>query len=543
MKKIQILTFALASLFILTACNGGGTTEEECIVRTSDQANTDFVNTPFTDALKFAQADDLEGKKFAGGNVSSIPLSEIDHYGYVSLRSVTDGDTANFIQEGYIDPVTNNYISIKTRFLGINTPESTAKVQPWGKKASLFVKGKLEAAQAAADAESETAGKKVFNIALITDVPVFGDTETSGRWLAFVWYRNNSTSPWRCINLETVEQAYSPNQLFLDSTVCNYRESFEAADAINKKCKYRIHGELDNGYDYEEQVYEATLWHILNHYADIGISDETGSSGVILHVMAQVVGIQGDSMYLRDVVVDQELQDEGKEEYGSLYCYAGFNSSIASILNKFSPTTHPHGIGLVVYFYARATTYSNNIQLSDLQNKTSGKKAFRVITEANIAERNPAYKWSDLKLDTSTVRVEPSLIKTQDDIGAYKYQWIDTEIEIRKVNTSDDDDPAEGSSATSEYWFRAVTSSGTTSYTYYAKIAGTSVYCNLRADASLNPQVLPAIFDSKYGTGQFNVDDADGKVFHVTGYLVSYFDKYQIQLANNYQVYNYIQEV
>ena len=541
MKKSKIIVLALASLFVLASCNNN-----PCITRTAEEANVDFINTPYTDGMKFAQADSLEGKKFAGGDGSNIDEATIDHVGYVSLRSVTDGDTANFIQEGFVDPKTNNYISIKTRFLGINTPESTAKVEPWGKKASLFVKAKLEAAQAAADSETAAAGKKVFNIALVNDAPVFESRETSGRWLAFVWYRNNSSSPWRCINLETIEQAYSKNQLFQDSSICDYRKTFEAADNHNKECGYRVHGEVDNGYDYEEQIYETTLWYVLNNYSKIGISDDTGSSGVILHIMAQVVGIQGDSLYLRDVVVDPELIEQGKEEYGSLYCYAGFNSAIASILSNASPETH--GIGTVVYFYARATMYSGNIQLSDLQNKTIGKRAFRVMTPETIERWHANYKWADLKLNTSTVRMEPSEMTSQEDVGAFKYQWIDTEIEIRKIAPYDDEElnnpqnAIAAPAASDEYWVKASTTTPT-SYTYYAKFAGTNIYCNLRADASLNPQVVPNIFDPKYGTVDFDMDDAVGKTFHVTGYLVSYFEKYQIQLANNYQMFNYIYEV
>ena len=141
--------------------------------------------------MYFAQKDQLEGKKFAGFEGTSY-----DHVGYVSLRSCTDGDTANFVQDGYVDEF-GAYVTIKTRFLGVNTPESTAKVQPWGKKASLFTKGVLEAAQAKADEESAAAGKKIYNIALINSPKTFEEKDSSGgRWLAFIWYRKSSTEKW-----------------------------------------------------------------------------------------------------------------------------------------------------------------------------------------------------------------------------------------------------------------------------------------------------------------------------------------------------------
>ncbi|MDR0934833.1 MAG: thermonuclease family protein [Erysipelotrichaceae bacterium] len=541
MKKLKVAILSLIALFALVGCDQS----PACLTRTADESVVDFVNTPVTDSMKLLQADSLEGKKFAGGEGSNIPAESIDHYGYVSLRSATDGDTANFTQEGFVDAGTNLPISIKTRFLGINTPESTAKVEPWGKRASLFTKHKLEAAQAKADEESIEQGRKVYNIVLITDVTVFGERDSSGnRWLAFVWYRNDSASDWRCLNLELVEQAYSPSQLFLNSEVCPYLDSFSKAEENNKECGYRVFGESDPGFDYTEQVYETTLWYVLNHYEDIGISEE-GSSGLQLHILAQVVGIQGDSMYLRDVNPDIEQTDE---KLASLYCYSGYNSAIASLLNGVSPETK--GVGVVVYFYARATIYSDNIQLSDLKATTTGKRAFRVITENNISKYTNYNSMSELQLSTDTVRMNPATITSQEDVGAYKYQWIDTEIELRTVSPSTDDGEQQSAhrnipvlgAATEEYWVKA-SNTAPISYTYYAKIAGTEVYCNLRADASLNPQVVPTIFDAKYGSTDFNVQDVIGKTFHVTGYLVSYFEKYQIQLANNYQMYNYIYEV
>ena len=168
MKKSKVL-LALLSLTMLVGCKTGtndgpsGKDPEKVAPENPD----DLIVSSETDKLEFAQKDQLEGKKFAGFEGTTY-----DHMGYVSLRSCTDGDTANFVQEGYVDEF-GAYVTIKTRFLGVNTPESTAKVQPWGKKASLFTKHVLEEAQAKADEESAAAGKKVFNIALINSPKTF----------------------------------------------------------------------------------------------------------------------------------------------------------------------------------------------------------------------------------------------------------------------------------------------------------------------------------------------------------------------------------
>ena len=62
------------------------------------------------------------------------PVNALEKY-KVSLNKCVDGDTAWFNLNGKI---------IKTRFLAIDTPESTKKIEPFGKKASDYTCGKLK---------------------------------------------------------------------------------------------------------------------------------------------------------------------------------------------------------------------------------------------------------------------------------------------------------------------------------------------------------------------------------------------------------------
>lgn len=61
-----------------------------------------------------------------------------DGIGEVTLERNVDGDTTRFRTGGQ---------TITVRYLGIDTPESTALYQPWGKAASDFVKDRLDNAQ------------------------------------------------------------------------------------------------------------------------------------------------------------------------------------------------------------------------------------------------------------------------------------------------------------------------------------------------------------------------------------------------------------
>ena len=62
-----------------------------------------------------------------------------DGIGQVSLKTAIDGDTAHFAP----DVTTTSRENIKARFFGVDTPESTGKVQPYGRPASNFTKEKL----------------------------------------------------------------------------------------------------------------------------------------------------------------------------------------------------------------------------------------------------------------------------------------------------------------------------------------------------------------------------------------------------------------
>lgn len=561
MKKNRLFLFLASLSLLITGCKTGG-------VKCNAFSGDDPLDTPVTDSLKLAQANSLEGKKFAS---TSDDPSTYDHYGYVTLKSCTDGDTANFSQEGYVDEY-NRPITIKTRFLGVNTPESTAKVEPWGKKASLFTKHQLEAAQAKADEES------TCNIVLIADPDVHGVKDSSGgRWLAFVWYRLGSDKPWRNLNLELVEQAYSKNLLFEDSTMCNYRKAFEKAEENVSKCGYRVHGEIDSGYDYSSKTYEYSLWEIKKHYDKIGIS-ESGSSGLQLIVTALIVGVQGDNLYLRDVLIPEEQYDlEGENAMpAGCYAYAGFGSALASMISALSKKNGGDGtgIGLVVRFYSRATIYSGNVQLSDLQTGSTGKKAFRAVTAENFDTYKESLSWShayqvkgadfsyaDLNKDTTALNMDtgsPSIastIKTGNgnedcaypDLLPYAGQWVKIELTIRTVTPSDDDAAdqkdqikrASGDSS-SAYWYNPTANSKSyTVYSYFIGAEGKKVYCNIRVDTSLYPFVETSL----WGSSDRYDASMNGKSFIVTGYLVRYFNKFQVQLGNNYAAYNYIQPV
>lgn len=100
--------------------------------------------------------------------------------GLVTVEQYIDGDTVHFWNNSHTE-------IIKVRFLAIDTPESTGKVEPWGKPASRYTKEKL---------------KNCAEIVLESDDDIEVTKDSNGRYLCWVWYRNEGSDVWRNLNIE-----------------------------------------------------------------------------------------------------------------------------------------------------------------------------------------------------------------------------------------------------------------------------------------------------------------------------------------------------
>lgn len=466
--KRLILGFAMFAMLPLTGC---GTS---CKVLSD---TNELLATPVTDSLKLTST--YAGKKF------TKDINNGERIGEVILKSTTDGDTCNFTEAG-------NEETIKLRFLAINTPESTAKVEPWGKKASIFTKNILT---------------KAKTIVLQNDVNTFGERDGSGnRWLGFVWYNTAENADFRLLNLEIVEQCYSQNQLFKDSAICNYRSYFEKAEANGKACKYRVQGTDDPDYDYTKSYAEISIRELITHYDEYGVS-EAGSSGKQLRITGFVEGMSGDNLYVRDVTDE----DPTTGKYSALYAYAGYGSSLASIVK----------VGYVVNFFCRGTKFNGNIQLSDLKTSTYGKTPFKVVATPEDS------KYQDYNPSLVPTIMDASTFTSYTDFAPYAQSLIQTTITIRTVTEPEEPETAEviaKNTATEPYYYKK---DANNNMTVYAWSQGKGLTLNLRVDGTCFPYASETLF-------------AVGKSYKVTGFLSPYFEKYQLQLFNNDPEMNYI---
>lgn len=236
MKKILLIGLLLLAGSTLAACNND---PDE-----PDPDETPTLNTDYTDALTLDT--NYEGQSFIR-----------DGIGEVELVQCVDGDTARF-RDG------NETFSV--RFLGIDTPESTYRFDPWGKAASDFVCTKLQNAE---------------TIVLEAD-PSTTRTDSNNRYLAFIWYDG------RLINLEIIEQAFSTAQGVLS---LKYGETMMDAFYHAQTTKLRIYGETDPDFDYSKEGVQITIEELITNTSEY-VGRKITLTGTITRVLGNGAWLQ-----------------------------------------------------------------------------------------------------------------------------------------------------------------------------------------------------------------------------------------------------------
>lgn len=298
MKNIKKILFLLILVLGLTVLACGEkedsktpTPEDPTDGPQKDENGFIIADTNHTDSLKLESSYD---------NLSFLN----DGIGEVSLTQCVDGDTAHFrdLKSG------KNFTA---RFLCINTPESTGRIDPWGKAASSFVASKLKAAT------------KLVCESKVNGSPAEVDS-TQQRYLAYVWYKTSENSEFRLLNLELVEHGYTKFTDVPDKV--KYGDVFQTAHLESYALKIKDYGELDPDFDYSGEVKEVTIAEIMKNF-------DSYSGGTKLHITARVMRLVGDNMYLQDLE-QTEFEEDGNVEYkyGSIYMFSGYGSGLGKLV-------------------------------------------------------------------------------------------------------------------------------------------------------------------------------------------------------------------
>lgn len=342
MKKLLTLVLTVLLAFSLTACKDD--TDEPQEVDTN-------LYTTYTDETKMDFSYD--GKSFV-----------TDGVGEVELQSCTDGDTATFIDGSN---------SFAVRFLGIDTPESTYRLDPWGKKASAYTCEKLTNAETIV---LESEGEK---------------QDGNGRYLAWVWYDG------RLLNLELIEQAYSTAKGLSGS---KYEDLIYDVELKVQTTKRRVWGETDPDYDYSYEGAEVSIKDIVSNLDDF--------EGVKITITGVVAAKGGKHPYIVD-----------EEGYG-IYLYLGYDNS-----TKFEIGNEVTVKGLTLSFYPTGEKLTGSPQLVGfLRSNTTVISEGNVVTPRSLEVGN--LQVSDLGSFVEFTNLTVTRIYESPNTGDYTVTVIDS---------------------------------------------------------------------------------------------------------------------
>ena len=241
--------------------------------------------------------------EYSGKDFFQVGVGEFD------LWMAIDGDTAHFTPK----VTTTSSETVKARFYGIDTPESTGRIQPYGKQASNFTKAKLKNA------------KENGTIVLAGVSSEYGKpgTDANGRYLCCVWIhetkKNAPINELVNLNLWIIEEGFSdPGSL---NKMPEYQETFVAAYQQAKACKLKkFSGKADPLFptgavkttipDIMKQVYA-----YMDGESDINPFEDT----INVTFKGTVVGYANNTLFLQayDFIVDT---------YYGINCFCGMTT-------------------------------------------------------------------------------------------------------------------------------------------------------------------------------------------------------------------------
>lgn len=399
MKKIirlfSIIFAVIAFSLCLIACKGETTPEDK---NPSGEKDPNEGKDPGKDPTppEIDIPEPGEDGKIDYASAVKLDLQSTDTIKYeVTVKSYIDGDTTHFFLPS------NNSLNqefVKARYLAINTPESTGKIEPFGKKASKFTKEKLMSAT---------------SIYIECDSNEWEADSTGSRYLLWIWYKTANDKDYRNLNIEILQEG-----LAIASNSAQNRYGSIAVKAIDqaKELKLNVYSGKDDPDMYYGSAVEATLKEIrlnIQDYNGIKVAFE----GVVTKDYSQTV-------YVEDY--DPEL-----DMYFGMQVYYGFGAN-GEILSALGVGNLVRVVGTVQYYENGGTYQVAGLQY-DMMDPTSAENT-QLIEEGHKA----AYTPTTAEKFQSNVNVE--LIE-EDDNGneqlvkkEYKYAELAMSSSIQMEN-------------------------------------------------------------------------------------------------------------
>lgn len=349
--------------------------------------------------------------------------------GEVRLFNAVDGDTAHFYQketDGQAERL------VKVRFFGIDTPESTGQIEPWGKKASKFTSDKLK--------EAKTI---VLTNGNLKATPAEVDS-TGTRFKALVWISeeaNAKIEDLKCLNLWVVQEGFSNAK---GATDCPMVDVFNKADLQAQERKLHVWAGDDPDF-YRGDAVKTSIKELMDEFIQ-----NNGSCPKFEGKKVQINGIVSkvvdDDAY---VIQDFENETTGEIERYGIFIFAGYKSYTA--LKTVGNDLTIIGTFTVRYGNPQLTSVSYNPYLPDKDdmviNDTGVEKPYQEMTFEEVDGQyryiNIIGKFKHLKATgkgydaedkTTHVKSGAMNIEFQDQAGRKMYLRVPKNVWLMKKN-------------------------------------------------------------------------------------------------------------
>lgn len=268
-----------------------------------------------------------------------------------SVKTYIDGDTTHFwVPTGVVSAG-----FLKARYLGVDTPESTGKIEKWGKAASKFTRSKLESA---------------VSIVIESDDANWNVDSTGDRYLVWVWYKPSADAEYRNLNIELLQEG-----LAIANKSANNRYGEICMKAIEQAAKLELHiNSKDPDPDFfSGQAIPVTLKELRTNTA--------AYEGANVAVEGVITKMYNNGAFI-------ESYDEETGMYHGFYMYFGFNLD-GFALEMLSIGNEVRVVGSVQYYEAGASYQISGILYN--VRKPDDPNNSKLLSEGN----SPSYVETD----------------------------------------------------------------------------------------------------------------------------------------------------
>ena len=295
--------------------------------KNSVSASFDLIDQDFVEAFKLNISDELfnqvmqeppssqdqkvNGLDFRRDGIEQAMTSFTDPKDY--FINYVDGDTTHVNSRNY------GY-SVKIRYLGIDTPESTSELEEWGKSASNYNKQQLSTAK---HIILESQGTSVDGEKHESTV------DGNQRSLAYVWYTDVASptkADFKCLNLEMVYQGFSFGIGSIEDMGDYFYKAFDKANKSAQLNKRHIYSsEKDPNYYYGKplDLELKSLYQTTHTGTDSALADNK----TLYRIKGYVSRKLDTAFYIQDKASYNQEGTEIPEAYG-MYIFTYAQTSI-----------------------------------------------------------------------------------------------------------------------------------------------------------------------------------------------------------------------